>query len=54
MPETQTKMDFGTCDDCGCELTEDNQHELDGRTLCEDCYEQYYHCEECGITIHRM
>jgi len=28
------------CDVCGCEISEDENHEFDGQDLCQDCYDE--------------
>lgn len=40
------ESNFTTCDHCGEYLRNDDIHELDGKDLCEDCYEQLNNKEE--------
>ena len=39
--------DVELCDDCGCVLNEDETYNIDGMTICYDCYANYV--EECNI-----
>lgn len=36
-----------TCDDCGCEITEDNECPDEDLPFCEECFHDLEECEEC-------
>lgn len=42
------------CYHCGCEITSENEHFVDGNYYCDDCYNDdsiIIHCEHCGSAI---
>ena len=42
------------CSECGAVLTEENVHNFDGRTMCEDCFNRCtVSCDNCGERIWR-
>ena len=42
------------CSHCGAVLTEDEAHEFDGLTLCDQCFDELTTtCDNCGDTIWR-
>lgn len=42
------------CEHCGKELEENEIHEAEGETLCEDCFcDDYVTCDECGEICNR-
>ena len=41
------------CAECGAVIDCESYTNADGETLCENCAENYYHCEDCGDVIHR-
>lgn len=44
-------METVKCNDCGDEL-ELFEYRDDGTIVCADCYDEYTHCEACGVEIH--
>jgi hypothetical protein len=49
-PLEDVNDDLVTCRDCGDEHEQD--HAIDGDSVCEDCFSSYYMCEDCEGMVH--